>query len=314
MDQRSRSANIKRDRYLGLEQRNALSWASAANYYFLTLFVGAFVFVVVLAFLYDGYDESPWVVAGLASIASIVSFVLFREIVLRRSRQRELAARRLAHHLSAARKNARDREEEVKLTLERNEKLLREIRSKSDAAKVLGNLVEAHKEVYDLCDEYLQTVSREIPRARAGSPRIPAMRKGSVTAAKRHRYHMLRWAELKSRSFTLEARQTGSVKSTIGAAEEALEAVERAKEAYPAEKALIDSCDLLLVFLASAKVRSFLQDAEEAEIAGDLRSALRGLSCALVEVTAHGPILDDTAVLESKIRSEVERVARLMEN
>jgi tetratricopeptide (TPR) repeat protein len=314
MDQRARSTNLKQEPYVKVGQDKSGAWASAANYYFLALFVAAFVFVMVLAFLYDGYDESPWVVATLSSIASIVSFILFRETVLRRSRQRELAARRLAHHLRTVRKPGRDREDNDKLSLERNEKFLREIRSKSDAAKVLGNLAEAHKEVYELCDDYLMIASREISRARVGSPRIPAMRKGTVSAAKRHRFHMLKWAELKSRSFTVEARNARSVSDRIGAAEEALDAVEKAIEVYPGEKTLIDSREVLEIFLSSTRLRSVLEDAESAEISGDLQKAIHIYDRVLAELGVDGQVLDDHEAVRSKILSEVERIRRLMEN
>ena len=313
MDQRARTTNIKNGPYVKVGGDGASSSASTLNYYFLTFFVGIFVFVVVLAFLYDGYDESPWIVAGLSSIVSIVSFVLFREVVLRRSRERERAARSLAHHLSAAKKHGRDREDRDKLTLERNEKFLFEIRSKSDAAKVLGNLAEAHKEVFELCDEYLTIASREISKARAGSPRVPALRKGSVSAAKRHRFHMLKWAELKSRSFTSEAKNADTIDGKIGAAKEALDAVERAIEVYADEKTLTDSREVLRVFLASSRLRSFLDDAEAAEVAGELESAVRNYNNALIELSRQAGTFEDREAFGLKIRSEVERIERSME-
>ncbi len=296
-----------------VSEGRGLSWSSAANYYFLAFFVGVFVFFVVLAYFYDGYDESPWIVAALAAIVSIVSFVVFREVVLRRSLERERAARRLAHHLSAAKKHGQGREERIKFTLEHNAKFLSEIRSKSDAASVLGNLAEAHKEVFELCDEYLMIVTQEIAKARAGSPRVPALRKGSVTASKRHRYHMLKWAELRSRSFTSEAKNADTIDGKIGAAEEALEAVERAIEVYANEKALTDSREVLRVFLSSTRLRSFLDKAEAAEVAGELESAVRNYNNALIELSRHAGTFEDRQTIDLKIRSEVERVQRLME-
>jgi len=294
-------------------QDRSLSWTATVNYYFLAIFVGLFVFVVVLGFLYDGYDESPWIVAALAAIVSIVSFVLFREVVFRRSRERERAARRLTLHLSAAKKHGRQGDNTDKLTLERNEKFLREIRSKSDAAKVLGNLAEAHKEVFELCDEYLLIASREISKARAGSPRVPALWRGSVTAAKRHRFHMLKWAELRSRSFTSDAKNADSVAVKIAAAEDALDAVERAIEVYADEKALIESRQVLWVFLASTRLRFFLDEAEAAEMAGELESAVRNYNNALIELSRHAGTFEDRDLFGLKIRSEVERIEKLME-
>ncbi len=313
MDQRARSSNIDNEPYSDVGRDRAVSWAATANYYFLTFFVGAFVFIVVLAFLYDGYDESPWVVAALASIVSIVSFVVFREVVIRRTRERERAARRLAHHLRSARKHLRHNDDRDKLTLERNDRFLREIRSKSDAAKVLVNLADAHREVFELCDDYLLIATRELSLARAGSPRIPAIRKGSISAAKRHRYHMLKWAELKSRSFTSDARQADAATARTSAVD-ALDAVERTIEVYPDESALVDSRSVLRAFLVSASVRTLLDEAEAAELAGNYEKAVRDYNNALIEFNSHvgGPADSETFTL--KIRSEVERIRRMMED
>ena len=314
MDQRARSSNIDHEPYTDVGRERPISWAAAANYYFLTFFVGVFVFIVVLAFLYDGYDESPWFVAALASIVSIVSFVVFREVVIRRTREREHAARRLAHHLRSAKKHLRRDDDRDKLTLERNERFVRQIRTKSDAAKVLGNLAEAHREVFELCDDYLMIATRELSRARAGSPRIPALRKGSVSAAKRHRYHMLKWAELKARSFTSEARQADSVGARTTAAVEALDAVERTIEVYPDESALVDSRSVLRAFLVSASVGIHLEKAEAAEGAGDYEKAVSCYNEALFELNGHVGKLADSEAFSMKIRSEVERITRMMEN
>jgi hypothetical protein len=189
-----------------------------------------------------------------------------------------------------------------KLSLQRNDELLREIRVKSDAAKVLGKFAEGHREVFELCDAYLSLASSELSRARAGSPRIPAIRKGTISAANRHRYHMLRWAEIKARSFTSEVNDPErALSDKLEAAEDTLTAVEKAFNIYPEETALIDSRELLRAFLTTGKIRSFIESAENAAIAGQTDEALDKYRSALAA-------LDDSTMPSSEQKAIQERI------
>jgi hypothetical protein len=75
----------------------------------------------------------------------------------------------------------------------------------------------------------------------------------------------------------LRCKERGLVAVKIAAAEDALDAVERAIEVYADEKALIESRQVLWVFLASTRAEIFFGRGEAAEMAGELESAVRKL-------------------------------------
>jgi hypothetical protein len=286
-------------------------WIPASNYYLLAGFSAGAVFLTVLGALYDGYDDTPWVVAGMAAAVFAASLFLFREVVLRRFRRRALAARRLSHQLRSTARVRYGEHTGTKITLQRNDEIIREIRTKSDAAKVLGKLAEAHKEVFDLCEQYLAAAAAEISSARPASPRIPALRKGSRFANARHRFHMLKWAEIKARSFTSEAGAAGRLNDKIEAAQEALDAVGRAMEVYPDEATLVDSRAVLRVFLFSARIKSSIEKAERANARGNAKRAVDHYREALSDLQNCEIEFSERDVIFERIQSEIGRISRL---
>jgi hypothetical protein len=309
MNERVRVANAAREAYARPIRDRGPVWVSALNYYFLVLFFAAAVFFVVFAILYDGYDDTPWLVAGGSSVAFVVSLFLFREVVMRRARSRALAARRLSHHLNAAKRIRPSVDGVIKLTLQRNDELLHEIRLKSDAAKVLGKFADGHREVFELCDAYLSLASAELGRARVGSPRIPAIRKGTISVSKRHRYHMLRWAEIKARAFTTDVNDPARpLSDKLEAAEDTLTAVERAFTIYPEETALNDSLALLRVFLSTGRVRSYVESAERASQAGATDEALDNYRLALAALQESAAPPGEQRTIRERIGGEIARL------
>lgn len=311
MNQRTRVTSGRRDLYAAVNRDRIPLWISASNYYVLVVFAAAALFLIVWASLHDGYDDTPLIVAGIAAITFLSSLVLFREVVLRRYRGRALAARRLSHQLRLASGAKFSELSGNKISLQRNDEMLRDIRTKSDAAKVLGKLADAHKEVVDLCQEYLAVVTADISAARVGSPRIPVLRKGLGFASRRHRSHMLKWAEIKARSFTSEANNAASLSDKIQSAEEALSAVETAIEAYPAESTLVDSRGVLLVFLVSAKVKNSVEKAERADARGNHRKAVDHYSAALDDLKKYDIEFPERSAVYERIRSEMSRISKL---
>lgn len=279
---------------------------SAANYYFLTSFVSIAVFFIVWFFLHDGYDDTPLFVAAAAGVLCAASFVFVREVVGRRRRRRAIAAARLSQHLKLVGETQRRNSGEGKLTLKRNEQMLAEIRTKSEAAKVLGKFADAHKEVFDLCDAYLVIAASELSAAHPTSPRVSALRKGTVSATKRHRFHMLKWAEIKARSFT--ALSDGPVNLKIEACEEALDAVERAIVVYPEESMLTDSREVLLAFLTSAKIKLAVNEAEAAEENKDPERAVKHYEDALASLAKYDVNFEDRGLILEKIQMEISRI------
>lgn len=271
------------------------------------------MFFFVWAALQDGIDDTALTVGAISGISLAVVMVLFREIVFRRTRERDHASRRLSYHLQEAKRLLPPPASEDKLSIRQNDRLLAEIRTKSDVAKVLGQLAEAHQEVFELCDRYLALASTELLAARAGSPRIPALRKGAAAASKRHRYHMLQWAQLKSRSFTEIGSESAHRPEKILAAEEALNAVEKASTVYPGETALADSRRVLRVYLISARVRDAIFSAERADASGNYAESLNHYADALARLQKFDVAFEERPLVEKRIRTEIDRLRRLTE-
>lgn len=309
MDRRTRVANGDRGLYRGVSGERVPFWIPALNYYLLVFLLAAGVFLTVLGALYDGYDETPWIVSGMSAAAFAASLFLFREVVLRRFRRRTLAARRLSHQLRLA-APIKFGPNGNKLTLQRNEEILNDIRAKSEAAKVLVKLAEAHKEVFELCEQYLTMAASEISSARPGSPRIPALRKGSRFAGGRHRFHMLKWAEIKAHSFTSEAGNSGRLSDKIESAQQALDAVDLAMDVYPDEPALVDSHAVLRVFLVSARIKNSIQKAERASERGNNRKAVDHYREALSDLQNCDIEFSEREVMFERIQTEIGRISK----
>src|SRR5687768_12777364 len=124
-------------------------WLPASNYYVLSIAVSTAFFFLVWGILHDGGEATPWVTAGISASVLLCGAVILREIILRRARMRYFDHQRMmessvgGHHLHGT-----DPRHPTKLTLEQNASILREIKQKSDAAKVLSKFSAGHREVF----------------------------------------------------------------------------------------------------------------------------------------------------------------------
>ncbi len=249
-------------------------WLPASNYYILAAAITIAFFFLVWGLLNDGREETPWIPAGVGAGVILAAAVILREIILREARNRFIATQRqIDHSVRGVRRRASDRDQ-PKLTLERNAAILHEISKKSDAAKVLGRFAEGHREVFELCGEYMQAVERELPHVGAGSPRIAALRRGTEVATRHHHYHLLQWAEIESKALTQEAGTRERLADKIESAQAALGVLEFALKSYPHERALLDSQTLLRDLVASMKTSDLIERAEKAAFKGSHKKAL----------------------------------------
>ena len=250
-------------------------WLPALTYYFLTIAVAIAVFFLVWGILAEAKEENPWIVAGLISSTSMIIAVLVREVVLRYRRDAVFQAqKRLDRSILSAPVPVR-RAEPDKLTLERNAILLGEIARKSEAANVLGNFSEGHREVFELCAQYLTVAAKQLPRIGVGSPRLAAIQRGRAKAERLHQEHMLRWAEIEIKSnigFGGEER----VSRKLGGAKKALKAALTALEIYPDNSDLMTSRLAIEEFILSMRIAEVIERAERAESRGEFEKALEG--------------------------------------
>ena len=204
--------------------------------------------------LNDGRNESPWIPAGLFSSVSMIIAIVIREVVMRNRRASIYAAqRRLDSSVLSVPFPAARISDPEKLTLERNNLLIDEIVRKSEAAKVLSRLGESHREVFQLCDAYIETVRRELPHIGVGSPRLAAVRRGRDKAERIHKFHMLKWAEIEAKSNAQAASIAERIDIKLKKAKKALSVVEIASSRYPEDRNLADSRFVLEELVESIK-------------------------------------------------------------
>jgi len=204
----------------------------------------------------------------------------------------------------AQRAQARDPE---KLTLERNAAILREISRKSEAAKVLARFADGHRDVFELCDEYLGVVRKELPRVAPGSPRLVALLRGTEVATRYHHYHMLQWAELESRALTKDAGKRDKIAEKLDSAQSALSVVEFALQSYPEETALLDSQKVLVELVSSMRVTDLIEKAERSAFRGNHRKALSLYEDALFFVQRENPGIDGGDLIDH-INEEISKI------
>lgn len=265
---------MKRERRLSTPRRRPF-WLPALTYYFLTIAVAIAIFFLVWGILAEAKEENPWIAAGLISSTSMILAILVREVVLRHRRNTIfLAQKRLDRSILSVPVAVR-REEQNKLTLERNSILLGEIARKSEAATVLGNFSEGHREVFELCAQYLSVATKQLPHVGVGSPRLAAIQKGRGTAERLHQEHMLRWAEIEIRN-NIALRDDERVSRRLDGAKKALKAALTALEIYPDNSDLLTSRLAIEEFILSLRIAHAVERAERAEGEGEFKKALEG--------------------------------------
>ena len=308
MEHRTRTKGSGSAVVAGLGRSGSPIWVAAGNFYLLVLLASLVIFVTIWAFFHDGLDDSPLVVGGLAAVSFGISAIAVREFILNRARSRVRAARRLSLLMGEVRAAGNKPDGERKLSLEMNEEFLREIRRKSEAAKVLDKFADVHKDVFELCERYMSLAASELSRARPGSPRIPALKKGSGTAARRHRFHVLKWAEIKARGFSAEASNGSAVSDKVRAAKDALAAVEHAIRRYPLEPELVESRVVLDAFLTTSRLRAAIENAEDAVLKGDRGQARQYYAEALESLERSPMDASEKDAAAARIRGEIDRL------
>lgn len=283
-------------------------WMPASSYYVLTLALAAAFFFIVWGVLRDMGTEGPWTTAGVSSSFLIIGSVLFRELIMRRRRERYLRDERGFANERVFQEHFDTPGYGGKLTVEQNAALLREIKKRSDAANVLSKFSGAHREVFELCAEYLNLIEGELSRMNAGSPRLESFLMGRTRAGEAHRFHMLRWAEIEATDLAIRAQNEADPNNRGEAAGRALSIIDTALTAYPNEKALVDSRSLLVELTVSMEAGDAVDRAEKAAARGDRDSAANFYRQALLVLgrdNIRTPARDEAA---GRIRLAIERL------
>ena len=286
-----------------MSKRSGPIWLRTSTYYVLAFAVAGVFFFVSWGILHESGDEMPWVTAGITASIVLAGSAILREVILRRfSVERARTDSRNSSRASTM--HAGDR----KLTVEINNAIIREIKQKSDAANVLSRFSAGHREVFELCDEYVARTERELKTINAGSPRLAALLRGRTTVLELHRYHLLRWAEIETRNLTNESMSRGTTTEKIEAAQSAMEVVDAALASYPSEKPLLESREVLEDMLLSIRVAELVETAERYAYDGRNADAVASYKDALFELGRRGAETPERIQAANRINLEIERL------
>jgi tetratricopeptide (TPR) repeat protein len=271
------------------------------------------VFFVIWGLFRDDGDETPIIVAGFSVSIVLGGAVFLREFVFRRARNRVLETqKRLDRSLKGVSLHSGvNVDQPDKLSLELNAVILREIKQKSEAARVLSGMASGHKEVFELCDRYLSINGRELARVGAGSPRLAALLKGKALAEEFHKFHMLRWVEIEAKALSNEAQNSGKASAKIDAAQKALSVVAAAVEYYPDEPNLNASSEAIHVFLSSVRLSSRIEKAKRAKSRGNYKQAKKYYSEALQFLARENVPENERAFATSQINDALQKIGQL---
>lgn len=287
-------------------------WLPAPTFYFLAAAFAIGIFFLVWAILAESKEENPWITAGLIASVSMITAVVVREGILRYRRNALVnEQKRLDRSLLSVPFSSNPSSDAQKLSLERNAFLLNEIVQKSDAATILGHLPGSHREVFELCERYVQVVTRELATVGVGSPRLSALTRGRDKAERLHKHHMLKWAEIEVRANTLAASESESASVSVDRARAALRVLKTASVRYPDEPNIVASRIAVEEFLLSTRIKAAFERAERAERRGDLETAFDSLLEA-ERLALKGDTNEKLAIFSPHIKTEMERIRLLM--
>jgi hypothetical protein len=293
-------------------RHNRPFWLPASNYYILTAALAILFFFLIWGILHDGNDEMPWVGAGIGASFILGGAVFLREVVLRHARSRYInAERRLDNNIAALPLANHAAHDPNKLTLEKNAAIIKQIKQKSDAAKVLGKLSNGHLEVFEICNEYLLLSKDELRKVAVGSPRIAALRKGREIVKNLHRFHLLEWAEIEARSLTRDAKNNVTINEKLEASQKALDVIHTALEYYPDEMHLIKSEEALTEFVATIKISHWIEQAERSAFKGNYKKAVGFYQDALFYLNRENFQTRERQLLYENINAEIDKIRGL---
>lgn len=269
-------------------------WLSASNYYTFAAAITIALFFLVWGILNEASEPTPWIGAGVLAGIVLAGAVLLREVILRIYRDR-----RLREHLRLERtmrlvssfSNAADRR---KISLEQNKAWVAHIVQKSEAAKVLGRISEAHRNVFDLCERYLGDIADEIPHITPGSPRIAAFRTSVKRIRRLHKYHLLRWAELEASELGFGNQNRATIEDNLNSNRKAAKVLSFALGHYPDDPDLNASMAVVSDARLLISAAELTENAEKERAAGNPHAALELYRDALDVLTRNPAEIDDS--------------------
>jgi tetratricopeptide (TPR) repeat protein len=214
-------------------------------------------------------EESPWVPAGLA--ASVVMLVagFARLLVARRVRNQRWQPNHESHEHAARRPTLT----QVMHSTSRHAAALRALQRQSAAADEKDS-ADLHRELYELCSEYLSGADKALQSPALQADGRVALRAGQERVREMQRHHLLTWARSSARLLTHEAQQRVRLYEKVETANRALDCIDQALRVYPDERDLRTSAEAVQEFITSSRVAHWVELAERAAFKGYLHRAI----------------------------------------
>jgi hypothetical protein len=253
-------------------------------------------------------EENPWIPAGFAASVVLLVAALARLMVARRDRAR------LREHNNVSSEPYSSSSDRLSNSTMHSTSLhaaaLRSLQKYSAEADAKES-ADVHRELYDLCAEYLAGAGKALQSPRTQADGRVALRAGQERVRELQKHHLLTWARVSAQALTHEAQQRVRLYEKVETANRALNCIETALKVYPDEEELNVSARALREFITSSRVAHWVELAERAAFKGYLQRAIDCYRDALFYLSRDRPGPAGEAAAE-KISREIEMLrARL---
>ena len=227
-------------------------------------------------------EESPWVPAGLAASVVMLVAALGWLAVVRRSRARAISD---PHSREWQSHSTRRPPGSGVQSTSRHSAALRALQKQSADADARELPPQAHRDLYDLCADYLYSAEQALKSPSLSTEGRLALRTGQERVRTLQRHHLLTWARGSARALTHEAQQRVRLYEKVETANRALECIDSALKIYPDEEELRISARAVRDFITSSRVAHWVELAERDAFKGHYRRAIDRYRDALFYLT-----------------------------
>lgn len=242
-------------------------------------------------------EENPWMLAGLTASVVMLVAASARLAVVRRNRARP------SH--PSHRHGSMQRPGKVMPSTSLHSAGLRALQKQSADADARDLPPPAHRDLYDLCTDYLRGTEQALQSPNLATEGRLALRAGQERVRALQRHHLLTWARGSARAYTHEAQQRVRLYEKVETANRALECIDSALKLYPDEDELKVSARAVREFITSCRVAHWVELAERAAFKGYYRRAIDRYRDALFYLTRDGSDPDREAGAE-RITREID--------
>lgn len=264
-------------------------WLSASNYYTFAAAITIALFFLVWGLLNEANEPTPWIGSGVLAGIVLAGAVLLREGILRIHRNRRLRDHARLEDTLRRVSAVSHVDNRRKISLEQHAAWLAHIKQKSEAARVLDRISEAHRDVFDLCERYLKDISFEMAHVAPGSPRIAAFGRGAKQIRRLHKYHLLRWAELETNELGFGIQSRATIEDNSNSNRHAAKVLSFALGYYPDDPDLNASIAVVSDARLMIDAAELTESAEKERTGGNPQAALELYRDAL-DVLTNDPV------------------------